>query len=89
VNALPYCITLMCVMAVLFTLNLQTNLKCLGSSAPNIWPSPQNVEIGHVATTTPTLGTVSHHEMANWCTKFGELVLRKKSLKLLQPDVIY
>jgi len=39
-------------MAVLFIFNLQTN----------IWPWPPNVEMGHMALTTPTWGTVSHHK---------------------------
>ena len=57
-------------------LNLQTNLKRLASSAPKIWPGPQNVEMGHVTLTTPTwgqLGIVIRRlilHVANSCTEF-------------------
>jgi len=50
----PCCRTLKCVMPVLFVFSLQTDLKCLASSTPNMWPGPQNVEMVHVTLTTPT-----------------------------------
>ena len=34
-------------------------MKCLASSAPEIWPGPQNVDMSHVTPTTPTSGIVS------------------------------
>jgi len=42
-------------MAVLLAYNLQTNLKFLASSAPEIWPGPHNVEMSHV--TLESLGS--------------------------------
>jgi len=54
-NAPPCCKTLTCVMAVLLAYNLQTNLKFLASSAPEIWPGPHNVEMSHV--TLESLGS--------------------------------
>jgi len=53
----------------------EPNLKCLASSAPQIWPGPQNVEIGHVTLTTPTWRIVSHHKGNTFC---GQLVVYTK-----------
>ena len=43
--------------------------------AVKIWPWPENVEIGEVTLTTPTRGTLSHHE-ANFTTSRGQLVYK-------------
>jgi len=62
----------------LLTLNLQTKLKCL-ASAPKIRSGPQDVKIGHVTLTTPTLGIIRHHK-AN--TTRGKLLYEIGSLYL-------
>jgi len=58
----------------LFMFSLQTNLKCLASSAPKIWLGPHNVEMVHVTLTTPTWGQLVTRRLIrhviNSCTKF-------------------
>ena len=70
----PCCRSLKCVMPVLSVFSLQTNLKCLASSASEIWPGPRNVEMVHVTLTTATWGQLITKKLilhvTNSCTKF-------------------
>jgi len=68
----PHTAELKCVMAVLFTFNLQTKFEMSSfiRSKDMVW-DPQDMEIGHMTLTTPTWGIVSRHK-AN--TLRGQLV---------------
>jgi len=61
-NAPPYCRTLTCVMALLFTFNLQTKFEMPSFISSKDQSGPKNVEIGHVTLTTPTWGIIRHHK---------------------------
>ena len=62
INAPTYCRNLTYVMQYSLRSIGKPSLKCPASSAPNIWPGSQNVEMGHVTLTTPTWGIVSHQK---------------------------
>ena len=66
-------------MPVLFRSICKPNLKCIASSAPEIWPGPQNVEMSHVALTTPTWRTRFKHYCNNFRT-FSPYILDSASL---------